>query len=351
MESKEFIVKPEERVNSSRLWMRELREDISVIPERDRPLIQDRLDRIKLVGKQQSRAEAAINEWWRNKYGFPFHMIAAREETLVRKYAPAPELKQRLEFQERIFSALAEGNETTIAETKKEYEEKYPDQLEGVTVVIELGSFFENQKYLESCGVSSAWSTRCKKMVEETTQYRFLLSHFIKENSGDKEFLRLFWDAVDRLAQKMNALKEFHALRRATLSQNAVFKTLENIGYKPQIAHPREDAFDAVDLWTKEGAVQIKGSPKKNDLIFEETDIIGFPAVEAEVDGETRHFDTHWEQPIKKFSVKLKAYNDRYGKNMKGYFIVVPHQKFDAITGEPDAVFVQFIKSKLLGTA
>lgn len=222
------------------------------------------------------------------------------------------------------------------------------DGVEGATAITEFASYLENSARLEQCHGASWNSPLCKNAVVESTQYQFLLSHFLRNKSNDKDALDVFWHRLERTAREAHATENLKALRRSALSQVAVLKTLERLGYTPAIAHPHEDAFDAIDVWADDNAaVQIKGA-KHADIAVEETDTLEFPGIESNIGGVERHFNTRFtEEKFKKFSVKVEKYNKKYQKNIRGYFIVVPENNFSFITGEPDEEFVETLRSKL----
>ena len=49
----------------------------------------------------------------------------------------------------------------------------------------------------------------------------------------------------------------------------SVFKIFEALGFSPKLSHPKEDAFEAIDMWSGAGdAVQIKGTRDDNAAVL-----------------------------------------------------------------------------------
>jgi hypothetical protein len=341
---KEFIVKPPEKPKSAHEYeLEELRNDLSVFDEKERALIEKYLEGVRLTGKDQRIFDLARNRWWGEKYGFPYKNKVARNELLQRKYAPSKELMESFALQVKLIQAIKEKNEARINDLKKEYEEKYPDQLEGVTVLFELIPFLKNKEILDT----QPKHEKKIEIFEELTQYQFLLTHFIESNSENKEFLNTFWEALERLSEAAGQLKYMHKLRRSVLSQVAILKLFKHLGLKPNISHPEEDAFHAIDLWADEKtAIQVKGI-KKNMPALVKTDAIAFPGIDLKAESKTKWYNSHFSHEFQRFKAKLSNYQSYLNKQMEGYLVVIPYSEFDFVTGEPSEKIISFIKDRL----
>ncbi len=343
--TREFVVESLKLKSPREYEKAEIQSDISAFPEETRPIVEKSLQGEILSYEEQKKLDGALNEWWHTKYGFSYNDIVSRKNVLRRKYASSEELAKANELQERLFHALERQDQKGIARIKKVYEEEYPDQLEGVVALFELTPFFEIQKEIE--GRSRKTREERTNMFKDLTQYQFLLTHFIAGNGRNKEFLSTFWQAAEKAAEKTKNLKNLHILRKGVLSQVAIFKTLEALGAKPKLSHPKEDAFYAIDLWTDEkSAVQIKGVRDGEPSVIE-TDKIGFPGAEIERENVIHHFDSHLSEKLQKFKAKLSRYQSVIKKKIRGYFITVPHAEFDFITGQPSEEFIDFVGKKL----
>lgn len=321
----------------------ELAADISVFSPATRPVVEKLLSGDILTPEELRIFETARNTWWFDKYGFPHEQKAARTEVLMQKYATTPEISEAKILQARLFETLKSKDRKSIDVLKKEYEEKYPDQLEGVEALFYLIPFFETQKRLSE---HKEIGEKRRQMIEETTQYQFLLTHFIAQNSGDKQFLKLFWEVAEKAAKETDNLIELNRMRRGVLSQVAVYKILDAIGAHPTLSHPKEDAFHAIDLWAEDQVVQIKGFRSGEPQLIE-TDTVSFPGTAVTRGDEVHHFDAYLTEELKKFRAKVLEYGKMTGKKLRGFLIQIPYHKFDFVTGEPSKDVIEFVRKNL----
>lgn len=344
-----FIAKmPEEPRKPRHYELLEMQDDLSLFPDTARLLIEKYLEGEPLSSKEHSLFDRAQNLWWQEKYGFPYGKKVPRDELLRRKYASPKELTEQQKFQIELFGAFRDNNAEEIVRLRKIYEEQHPDQLEGIAVLFGLIPFFEAQQNLDK-RKTRGWDEEALQTVQDLTEFQFLLSDFVRHNGRDKTFLSIFWEALEKIAKENNFLKEMHHLRRSILSSVALVKAFEAIGKHPVLGHPQEDAFKAIDIWADAGSVvQVKGAPLHDTpLAVVEIDSVSFPAIAIEENGEGKLFNSHLSHQLQKFHAKIKEYGAAVGKKLRGYFVVVPYEKFDFVTGEPDAEVVEKIRDAL----
>lgn len=325
----------------------EMTADSSVFSESSQPILSKFLEmgHSGLSPLEERILEEERNKWWQNKYGFPYENKTARDEVLRRKY-DNKDVEEENDLQRQLFLAVRNKDNNSIKELKKSYEEKYPDQLEGVVALFELTPFLKTQAEIEKYKKPDE---KRKKMFEELTQYQFLLTHFINFNSKDKDFLWTFWEVAERLAKEANQLKEMHMLQRNIISQVAAIKILKALGKDPVLSHPSEDAFNAIDLWIEEEktAIQVKGTKQKRNANLKISDSIAFPGIELKHGSDEQYFNS-WEfWQMQKFKAKLSKYKKLTGKNVNAYLMIVPYPDIDFITGQPSDNIIKFFKEKL----
>ncbi len=331
-------------MKSARRYERdEILADISAWPKEVQPLVKKHFAGKNLTPEEDQSFNAARRDWWHEKYGFSYDDKPARAETLRRKYAPSAEVVAAKKMQDEMFEAFKAGDSKRTDELQRQYAEAYPEQLEGVVALFNLVPFLERRKALESDDLGPE---RRMKMIEENTQDQFILTHFVALNGGDKEYVRLFWEAAERLAKDKDRLGELNRLRRGVLSQVAVYKVFQALGLKPKLSHPKEDAFHATDLWSESGhAIQVKGHHEGGAVIS--TDEISPSGVQVEDSRGFRHFDGYLNHEMQKFRLKVKQYGALLKKPMKGYLVQVPYSEFDAVTGEPTPKIIDFVRQHL----
>lgn len=327
--------------------------DMSVFPQDVQKIIQRGVG-APMTATEQSRYHASKRQWWENKYGFPYEVRAARNELIMRKYAAPNEVTAAHALQKELLDAYANDDKAGIEKLKRAYLEHYPDQLEGVEALFGLEQFFKDQSEIDASRAAGQRSKERAHLYQHVTEYNFLLTDFIRSNGDDKEFLQKFWEVLEALAQRTDHLKMFHKLQRAIVTQVATGKIFEAIGEKPRLSHPSEDAFKAIDLWTEGAAVQIKGTTDRR-AGFLKTDEVSFPGIEItrediKKQAKTYHINSHMFHEAQRFHAKLSEYRKLVKKDVEGYFLVVPYNKIDFITGEPAPDLIAFVKEQVQAT-
>ncbi|MFA5020754.1 MAG: hypothetical protein WC517_01690, partial [Patescibacteria group bacterium] len=258
-----FVKTPEEynesksKNRASEFLIREILSDLDAFPKDERNFIE------KYVRNQTScpdlkRYHKVIHDWWTEKYGSNFNVQASRNEILFKKYLPGG-LEKIHRLQHELFQAVQAGDENKLAALKSEYEENYPDQLESVEALFGIRSLLmkqgeidkrkkEKQEGLETKGDKESREEIMGKF-RDLTEYQFLFTHFLIKHSEDRVLLEEFWDAAEQIAKRMNMSRELNMFRRGQISQVATYKIMEKIGHQPDLSHPDEDAFSAIDLW------------------------------------------------------------------------------------------------------
>lgn len=306
---------------------------------------------LPLTPQEDSIFSSTRSAWWKGKYGFDFIQAKERNALLERKYSISNEVELKHALFEKLLSVVESGDVNALIAVKKAYLDRYPDQLEGVTTLLDFPSQMDRQAYLNSHSFKDEDPTikeETLRCVEECTQYTFLLSHFVLENTDDKIFLEKFWSAIENMAQKKGKLEMAHKIRRATLSQIATHKIFAQLGLRPKLSHPKEDAFKKVDLWVDgSSAIQVKGTNKAREEMFMESKLANFPGIQIETEKEVAHYNSHFMREMAQFGLKLSEYQKEIEKPLKGYFVVVPYHEFDFVTGDPSEAIVRRFASHL----
>jgi hypothetical protein len=226
---------------------------------------------------------------------------------------------------------------------------EYEQDLEGAMVMRDLTPFLRGQSAMEQPGVSHE-----EKMdkVRSLTEYQYLLAHFVLERSGDDVYMRRFWKSAVTIAEKAGkSADNITRLKIGVLSTVATIKALDSLGYEPELAHPEQDAYDAIDVWTGEHkALQIKGAG--SELEVYRTDQVDFPAVRLDGSGESVKLIStssteRLEKDLAKFATKVDNVSAREGRPVEGLFIRIPYSRIDHATGEPSAALVEELRQYL----
>ncbi|OGZ12677.1 MAG: hypothetical protein A3C93_06240 [Candidatus Lloydbacteria bacterium RIFCSPHIGHO2_02_FULL_54_17] len=304
-----------------------------------------------LSNEDQSLFDRARNKWWFDKYGFPHARVQERVEVLTRKYMVSEDLTRRRDLQRGLFEAVRKKNVARVNELRGLYEKEFPEQMEGVVALLDFPSYLSLQKKVGHF----SFNTRTpegreerKEAIQSLTQYHFLLSHFVEQNSDDKAFLEDFWYTIEQLGVTADNLRQAQITRSGIVSQVAAYKIFKQLGQHPQLSHPREDAFEAIDMWSDaDTAIQVKTGKRGSDELIVATDTIAFPGVESKVGDAVTHVNTDLMRDIARFTTKSAAYGEKIGKKIRGYYAVIPKQTFDHVTGEPSEEIVERFRERL----
>lgn len=233
-------------------------------------------------------------------------------------------------FSEKIlFSGQEKGQE--------QEREREQEQSEAAEVIASFPGFLETQRKLKLEEIED--EEELKKAYRDVTEYQFLITHFVASQAENPEVLRKIWRDLKDIARKNGEGPNFGIFQRGVVTQVATRRTFEALGFQPRFAHPDEDAFKKIDMWSDDRhAVQIKGSARESFGIFE-TDEIGPAAVEITDGGTRKLFDSD----LRSFKTKLKS----FGNGVKGYFIVIPSDKIDPETGKPSEELIALVREKV----
>ncbi len=349
MEKEPIIVRIPDKPKSFKFYLhKELSDDINVFPKNIHPLVEKFINGEQQSSHEQSLLDRAINKWWLDKYGFSFTSTTARNEVLQRKYDPQKS-KEAHALQWDLLQAIKESNEEKIEQLKKSYQEEYPDQMETIEVIFGIRDFLEKAIQITDERKTSKEKIS-KNKFRDLTEYQFLFTHFLVQNNKNREFLDLFWNVATEIAEKMNAKIKLDILRRGQISQVAVYRIVQELGQNPKLAHPDEDAFEAIDLWeSADKAIQIKGWEEEVPAVFNVDEIV-FPAMQVDNGKHKKSLYNsaeHFQSKNTIFRAKLKEYGERLGKEFSGYMLAVPYSKIDFINGEPAPELIEFFRDKL----
>ncbi len=264
-----------------------------------------------------------------------------------------PELQQ-IDLANKLRPIYQEGtqsehghNEPQIQELAEQYQLKYPNELEAITILTNVQSFLELTQRVKDPELKREEK---KPLFKELTEYQYLWTHFVITNSDKTRVMEDFWEATHRIAESAGYAEPARAYQSGIITAAATYQIFEALGKQPQLSHPAEDAYDAIDLWIDETnqPVQIKKS-NASEVEIEKTEDIEFPALEvAGPAGHTQHFAI--EQPNREqiqFKMNIKRYAERVGHPVDGYFIRVPYGQVDSTTGKPTPELIEQVRAKL----
>ncbi len=278
--------------------------------------------------------------------------------------SPEPEKEKRekesflntldnLDWQTKLKPALERNDYQTIQELHKEYLKQYPEDQEGIETFFNVLSAWSKEKQLKD---SSLKGNERKDAIRELTEYQFLLTHFLIENSKNKERLEKFWKILEETASVSENTEEFQKMKQGVLGQVAIFLAFDKLNLHPRLAHPSLDMFNQIDLQAEDTNLkeeidfQIKTSKGASSAVIFSSSKVYFPSVEVNQKDNTviNVANKHFALKNLEFQMHLKEYQEMIKKQVKGYLVVLPYQEIDSITGQPSQELVDFMKEKLV---
>lgn len=348
---------PDENKSSNDAFLKqcerfELEARISDFGLEDQALVKKYISGEKRTKEEANRVKKMTNDWWVKQKvgGNPCDNLESRREYLESRYGSESEARK---LRARFVNNFA-GDSANLKNLHQEYVEKYPGQIEGIEALFGFKDFLAEQKKLdEMIQKNHGWTEQSLEICQRLTEYRYLMTDFVINNSGNRNFLENFWQMMGDAAKQSGNYKEFGGLQRSTISQVSVFHAFKKLGMEPKLSHPKEDAFKAIDIWVGPDEVaQIMGTD--DEMIV---DYIAFPGVEAQRGDEISHIaDCQTARSNKlmakteQFIRKASAYGKYLGKkNLKGYIIAMPLRRdmVDPVNGEPSEKYMDFFESRL----
>lgn len=254
-------------------------------------------------------------------------------------------------LQERMIMAL-QGlkSEAELTAIKKEYQEKYPDQLEGVEALFAVRPMLQLSARLERFRPVREGETmppELRKMLVQMAEYNYLLTHYVWKGGENREFLDLFWQAFEKSSRNEEELKNISRRKKGILTQVATMKVFERSGMLPELSLPENDAMNMVDLWADTRhtqAVQVKTGSGKAEII--ETDHIPAVTIQFGPKGREALYASKEYEEARNFRAKVNKYRANQ-PDLKGYLVVIPYSQIDQATGEPNSELVEALRAKM----
>lgn len=367
----------EEKIAESKLKFNRLFRNCEMIeigseaPE-NLPITQKCLAGIALTTSEKIKLNEARDTYWSNKIladgtrckDAPEYKIQfLREE---KGYGSLNDRSAETEkLQNELFADFEKDN-LKLPDLKKVYCEKFPSQLEGIEILFQLPIFFENDHKLDLLRAMGKESDRINGVgknifpkevllyenefgkermdtIKDLSSYRFLMTHFLINNSNNREFLEKFWATFDELGRISNKLADVLRLKHNILSQAAVFLALKELGLNPKLSHPSDDAFRSVDVWVGNKPVQIKGGGKT--MMISDAKEIAIPGITIKQGEITRYYNSHLAYQDERFRADVELLKKKPGnENIEGRMIAIPYNKMDPVTGKPTEDFIEFMR-------
>lgn len=242
----------------------------------------------------------------------------------------------------QLSKAAESGDTENIQLLIERLAQEFPDQLEIIQAIADL------PRYLDVCtqlDIHAEKGKQRQKLIREKAEFHFLLTHLVC-SIQDRKILAHVWNAMDRIAQAQKKTREYVYGRAGILSQVATYKIFQQLGLHPELSHPSEDQYNAVDLWQESSPVQVK-SGKDDKPLLVKVDRLGPTHIAIQGEEGQQRIGNWVLQDIEHFTAGLQAYEKSTGQHVTGYLLELPKSSYDKVTGQPSEDIVQFVRKQL----
>lgn len=243
----------------------------------------------------------------------------------------------------RLNTAAASGDAKTIQSLKEELAREFPDQLEMAEAIADFPRYLDVRDQLDA---HTKTGKERQQLIREQAEYHFLLTHMVSHVT-DRKVLMRFWDSLERMAKAQNKVREYLYGRAGVLSQVATYKIFQKLGHHPELSHPTEDQYNAIDLWEDSGTPMQVKSGKNDQPVFIEVDRMGPTHVAIQGEIGQRRISSQVMRDVERFTTGLSKYEESTGQRVTGHLLVLPKSSYDKVSGEPTEEIVEFVRGHL----
>jgi len=346
----------QETIDFSALLRELLGNDLADFTPGVRPLVQKFIDGVELDSREEMVFEANRNAWWFKKFHFDYKNKKKREELLLAE--SRGEARGECLLPSEVIKAAKEGDSKTIQRIKEEFFRDQRDGPEEIEAIFGLIDFIIKQQEFsrDFPKGKKADFEEMSPRLEDLTEYQYLFTHLLIKNVKDEKWLKDFWATGETVAKALKS-PSWEILVSGLRSQAAAYWVINDLGHKPRLSSPDEDAFKSIDLWGGENeALQIKGSAQEQPALIK-VNTTDFPGVEVKTGKDSSDFYTSQKfseikDQIEKFRIKLDRYGKGKGENKTdkkytGYVMVMPSAMIDKITCQPSESLVKFFRQEI----
>ena len=308
----------------------------------------------------KQRIARLAKQWW--------HVRDVHSREAQRKYAHEHYLEDDLQLASFVLEgelkgALAEDDpdarNEAIEAAKGRYLDTFTESHEMVELVFGFVDFLENNRTIAE--MRKRGETVPGEHFREAAGYEGRFTDYLLSES-DPNQLKLFWAGLQRIAQARSELATFVGFRSGVLTQAATHHLLESLGIRSRSATDVEDSAFAVDLWAEgdpdenrlPAAIQIKSGAKSRELQIITAEDVGIPSVllggkDAKGDPKITALNTPKFDMIHRSFVRAQDLAKKMGQTFESFYIEIPLELVDPITGRPDSNLVDQMREALEG--
>lgn len=236
---------------------------------------------------------------------------------------------------------------------KKTFNQDYPDCKKIVETTFGINGFVrshENFNYHKEALVPE----QQKKELINLATWQYKATEVLIEMGWNHDQTKKFWQQIESFFKIFsNHPEDFEGYKRGITGQAKAFLILQELGYNPRLATPKEDVFEGTDFYisypgrNENLRTQIKFCSLKGESTIELVDC-GFPGVVIEEKNERQtRFETQYMDKMFHVRQNCGKISQKEGKQIKSLLIYLNENDFDPITGRSTQSFLEKIKKEL----
>lgn len=241
----------------------------------------------------------------------------------------------------------------TLNELKKRLSSEHPDALEEIEVAVGMIQNIFLQKQIDKKRENGKLQYD-PEVSKKFAEFNFLASHYFGTGSFDHTYAEAFWHTAKNAAELMHAGSSYATMKSGIIGQVGVYKTLKALGQNPQLSTPKDDVYYQIDMWSerdeKAQALQVKTSSQvEKGIILNRSDMLDFPAVVQTLGEKERYFMSQHQRSVSGFSASLDKYRQLTHKKIKAWYVVMPKNAIDPLTGDPSPEIIEEFRKRMDG--
>lgn len=238
--------------------------------------------------------------------------------------------------------------------TKTEFLREFPEFKKMIDVIFGVNSFIRSHEAINYHGESLVPEQRKKELIN-LTSWQHKATEALIEFGWNKDLADNFWQKVESFYRTFSHHEEdFGGYKRGVTGQARAFLILNDLGYRPRLATPKEDAFEGTDFYisypgrNKPLRTQIKLSSTEGHSMVELVDC-GSPniIVESQDGRRQTRFQTQAIEEMTHIRGKCGDLSQKEGKQIRSLLIILNESDFDPKTAMPRESFLERIRQEL----
>ena len=218
----------------------------------------------------------------------------------------------------------------------------YPQNSQEITIFFNLPEFARGtQLYRNGKKEKNKDIIYERPPLKDLTEFQFLITNYLIQNQDNEKYLEIFWGKFKEMADRFGLKKnDFDNYKKGFLSQAASYNVFKKLNLSPKLATPKQDAYEAKDMFFQVGDEAEKSLQVKNTYAFSQSEFKIYPNTEIKnKQGGISAISTVQTGLTKKLTNPEEKNNS--------YLLRIPQEGYHKTTGKPSDECINKIKKLL----